>query len=99
MAEKHDILYDILKELKQEHKELREDISEIKSILAENTSQLTVHMKRSDNLEKLWKHVEARVIKLEEPKKVMSFLYNKWIKLIAIVTGIVALVAALKDLF
>ena len=98
MAAKDDILYDILKELKQEHKELREDISEIKSTLSQNTASLVEHMKRTATLEDMWRQHQERLIRLEEPKKVMSFLYNKWTKLIAIVTGIVTLIAILKEL-
>jgi chromosome segregation ATPase len=99
MADKNDILYDILKELKQEHKELREDVSEIKDILSNNTASLVEHMKRTATLEEMWRQHQERLIRLEEPKKVMSFLYNKWTTLVAIITGIIALLVSIKDLF
>ena len=46
-----DLIYDILKKLDKKQDEQNEKLAEINETLAENTSQLAIHMKRCDLLE------------------------------------------------
>lgn len=89
------IIYDLVKEVREEQKDIRSDISDIKQVLTVNTSSLQEHMRRTDVLEKLYYSQTERIDSLEEPKKLRELLLKRYVKVAAFLTATLTLAAAI----
>lgn len=92
------IIYDLVKEVREEQKDIKNDISDIKQVLSVNTASLQEHMKRSDTLEKLYMSQQVRIDALEEPSRLRSALLKRFIKISGILTAIAGLIAAIMKI-
>ena len=101
------IMYDLVKEIREDNKEMlkeqvatRVELARMAEILDKNTDSLILHEKRSDNLESLYKiekarvdELESKVSKLEEPVKFRQMLVVKIAALATFVTTVVGAIA------
>lgn len=94
----NDILYDLIKELKEGQKEIKEDIGAIKDTLHENTLSLKEHIRRTEILESIADNHKCRISKLETPSKIKEFLYGKTMKWAALISTILGIVIAVKSI-
>lgn len=92
MADK--IAYDLIKEVREEQKDIREDISSIKTILHVNTLSLQEHIEGVKTLKELHKQNAGRIEVLEEEKKIKEAVRKKFWALVAGSTAILSLIAA-----
>jgi predicted ribonuclease toxin of YeeF-YezG toxin-antitoxin module len=90
-----EIIYDLVKEVREEQKDIRADISHIKQVLTLNTSSLQEHMRRTDVLEKLYYSQTERIDSLEEPRKLRELLFKRYVKVAAFLTTTLTLAAAI----
>jgi hypothetical protein len=90
--EKEDLIIAILKENREDVKDLKEDISVMKIDVALNKEDLKIHMKRSDKIEELveikYKELEERIIKTNN-KLTIGYL----LKLIVTVAGGISVIS------
>ena len=107
MATSYKIVYDLLKEVREDQKKHGEELAKqsvwlesIKQDVQTNTSDLSEHIKRTqlnedqiDILKKMQESTEKRIVILEEPSKVSNYLYKKWVKYLAILSAIATIVA------
>ena len=120
MSDKLDMIYDLLKQDREEaagfRKEVREShqrtdeklqkietetserLSKIEALDQVQNTQLAEHIRRTDILEDLHRDNEQRIIKLEEPAKVMSTL-KKWVIGAGAVAAAVAAISKFIGLF
>lgn len=89
-----EIIYDLVKEVREEQKDIRSDISDIKQVLTLNTASLQEHMRRTDVLEKMYFSQGERIDSLEEPKKLRELLLKRYVKIAAFLTATLTLAAA-----
>jgi hypothetical protein len=109
MEDKSDMIYDLLKEQRQDvaqfrkevkdsHIEIAERLTRIEVLDEEQNKQLAEHIRRTDLLEGLYKQTAERVSKLEEPAVVRSTL-KKWLIGVGAVAGAIASIAKFTGLF
>jgi hypothetical protein len=90
-----EIIYDLVKEVREEQKLMKEDVSEIKQVLTLNTFSLQEHMRRTDVLEKLYYSQSNRLDTLEEPQKIRRVIAKKYVKVAGILATTLSLLAAI----
>lgn len=105
--DKLDLVYDLIKENRQElndfRKEVKEDnqlscerLSNIEQNSAMQNQHLAEHMRRTNILEQLHKDNSSRIEKLEKPKIVLATLKKWFIAIGAIAGAIIAIVKLLR---
>ncbi|CAB4125190.1 hypothetical protein UFOVP53_77 [uncultured Caudovirales phage] len=104
--DKTDLIYDLVKENRQDmndfRKEVKEDSDQVKERLSNiehnsalQNQHLAEHMRRTNILEQLHRDNSTRIQKLEEPKIVLNTLKKWFIGLGAIAGAIVAIMKLL----
>lgn len=88
------IVYDLVKEVREEQREIRNDINDIKHTLAVNTNSLQEHMRRTEVLEGLYYNHQSRISELEEPKKIREAILKRYIKVAGVITATLTVLAA-----
>ncbi len=96
------IVYDLLKEIRQEQKEQRieqkeqnKQLVKLSAIIEKNTDDIKDHIKRTEILESIYQKHEEKIIKLEEPQKFKKWLFNKWSKYLGILVALSALMVGI----
>lgn len=80
------MIYDLLTEVRGDVKEMKDDLGNVKINVAQNTSDLKHHIRRTDLLQdlhesnkKLIKANEKKIEELEEPHKAKKWLKSQWL--------------------
>lgn len=92
MSEK--ITYELIKEVREEQREMREDISSIKTTLQINTASLQDHIEGVKTLKELHRQNAMRIEKLEEEGKVNEAVKKKFVTYVGMLTTVLSLAAA-----
>ena len=93
MDENLKIIYDLLTEVRKDQKAQGKELAsqskclaKLEMHVAKNTADLTEHKEGVVGNRTLIADAVARIEKLEEPGKIKSFIYNKYVKVIGLVS-------------
>lgn len=102
---KEDIIYDMVKDLKENQENIKDDVSDIKNnlqihviSLERYNELLNVHISGVNTLKKLHLDNAKRIEMLEEPVRIKKIIYSRSIKIIAFLTAVIGLILAIKNL-
>lgn len=105
-SSKLDMLYDMVKDLRDDHKESKEEIALIKAnlmtmsfTLQKNTDSLDEHIEGVNTLRMLHEQNAERIERLEEPKKVKELIVKKVMWYSALITSVAGATAAIMKFF
>jgi len=95
MSEQNDLMIEILKELRDDMKDVKEDIGEIKVQDAEQNAQLREHIRRSEaaelRLDKLEDVIIPEIVKKLTPKPLLTKINITWgVVTLSTIVGIIA---------
>ena len=100
-----ELLYELLKEVRQEQKEHSKLLVEqsvhlvkLESGVERNSIGLEEHMRRTEILENIYKNHENRIGTLEVPSRFLRWLSNRYFKLISAATAIIGLIVTITKL-
>jgi len=103
--DKQDIIYDLVKGMKDDQDEMKDDIMDIKSnvrihaiSLDRYNNLLDIHIAGVDTLKKLHLDNAKRIELLEEPYKINKMIYKKTLKVLAFLTAIGGLIAVIQKM-
>jgi len=110
MADKVDLIYDLLKtdrvetadfrkEVRESHQEINDRLTRIEVLDDIQNAQLAEHIRRTNLLEGLHKQNEDRILKLEEPSKAAKFFKKCFVALGAIAGAAVSIFGLIKLFF
>lgn len=77
---------------------MQKDITDIKEKTAVNTTNLEVHMKRTEQNEELWKMADTRLTKLENRDQLMSALWKISVSVAGLVVTVLSIIIAIREL-
>lgn len=93
----HDILYDLIQEVREDQREANKTLSDIQVTMQRNTTSLEKHIEGVNTLKSLHFQNEQRIAKLEEPNKVIVFLRKKILFYATFIAGAAGAVAAVME--
>jgi hypothetical protein len=95
-----DLMLEIIKDIQCDVKDIKKEQISQGLDIAKNKDDIKDHMKRSDNIEKVAKFLEHRIVKLEEPRTVRKYLYNFFVGVSAgggLIYGIIQIFKFFKE--
>lgn len=88
------IIQELLKEVRDEQKDIREDIGAIKQTLHINTLSLQEHIQGVNTLKELHKQNAVRIENLEKDKEIKLAIRKKFWTIVSGLTALLSLIAA-----
>lgn len=93
---KDDLITQLLKEVRDDQKTHSGILVDLQTNVAKNTEDLADHIEGVKQNRKHIQHIDERIIKLEEPRKLLKFFSTLVLKLAGLVGAIYGIVKAVK---
>lgn len=91
-------LYDLIFDMKKDLGEVKTDVGHIKGDTIRNTTNLEVHMKRTDQNETLIEMQNKRITKLENHDRLMNALWKISLTLVGLTGTVIGIIVAIRQI-